>query len=271
MNSAGQSTPVRVAIHGAAGRMGRRLVALGNEDPAIEVVAAVERPGLADLGRDAGELAGVGAIGVPLTDDLPVAVDALIDFSTADAVERVLDLCQQKSVPLVLATTGFPAETMARVRELSSGLPVVWSPNMSLAVNLTMKLAQVAAECLAGYGPGVDVEIIERHHRFKEDAPSGTALHFGSIISDVLGSMRAVHGREGRTGKRGRDEIGYHAVRTGDNPGEHTIVFGMLGETVELGVKATNRDAYAIGALAAAKWVSGKGPGLYDMNDVFGL
>jgi 4-hydroxy-tetrahydrodipicolinate reductase len=142
---------------------------------------------------------------------------------------------------------------------------------MSLAVNLAMKLASLAAEHLKDYGPGADVEIIERHHRFKEDAPSGTALRFGELIAQRMGQQRHVHGRQGRPGKRTHEEIGYHALRTGDNPGEHTIVFGMMGETLELTVKATNRDCYALGALAAAKFVAGKPPGLYSMNDVLGL
>ena len=142
---------------------------------------------------------------------------------------------------------------------------------MSLAVNLTMKLATIAAQKLASYGPGADVEIIERHHRYKEDSPSGTALRFGELIAEEMGQNQHVHGREGRPGARPQHEIGYHALRTGDNPGEHTIVFGLLGETVELSVKATNRDCYALGALEAAKFVATQQPGFYSMNDVLQL
>jgi 4-hydroxy-tetrahydrodipicolinate reductase len=142
---------------------------------------------------------------------------------------------------------------------------------MSMAVNLTMNLAQQAAHVLKGNAAGVDVEIIERHHRFKQDAPSGTALKFGELIAAVMGQTGQAHGRHGFTGERSRDEIGYHAVRVGDNPGEHTIVFGMLGETIELTVRATNRDCYALGALAAAKFLRGRTPGIYSMNDVLGL
>jgi 4-hydroxy-tetrahydrodipicolinate reductase len=142
---------------------------------------------------------------------------------------------------------------------------------MSLAVNLAMKLCETAAVALACQSSGVDVEIIERHHRFKEDAPSGTALKFGEVIARRMGQTLHQHGREGRPGVRPRDEIGYHAVRTGDNPGEHTIIFGMLGETLEVRVAATSRDSYALGALAAAQWLVGKPPGLYGMNDVLGL
>jgi 4-hydroxy-tetrahydrodipicolinate reductase len=142
---------------------------------------------------------------------------------------------------------------------------------MSLAVNLAMKLAETAARSLKDHPTGADVEIIERHHRYKEDAPSGTALRFGQIVADVMDQTRHTHGREGRPGQRPRNEIGYHAVRAGDNPGEHTIVFGMLGETLELRVAATSRDCYAQGALVAAEWLVGKKPGLYGMNDVLGL
>ncbi len=140
---------------------------------------------------------------------------------------------------------------------------------MSLAVNLTMKLCEVAARALAD--KDADVEIIERHHRFKEDSPSGTALKFGQIVAQAMGQTQHRHGRSGRPGKRPHDEIGYHAIRSGDNPGEHTVVFAMLGETIELGVRATNRDCYALGALRAAQFLAGKPPGLYQMSDVLGL
>ena len=150
-------------------------------------------------------------------------------------------------------------------------IPIVFAPNMSLAVNLAMKLATSSAEALKDYGPGADVEIIERHHRFKEDAPSGTALRFGELIADVMGHENHIHGRSGRPGARPQNEIGYHALRTGDHPGEHTIVFGMMGETLEITVRATNRDSYALGALQAAKFVAEKQPGLYSMFDVLGL
>ena len=142
---------------------------------------------------------------------------------------------------------------------------------MSMAVNLTMKLSTIAGEILKNTPGGADVEILERHHRFKEDAPSGTALRFGNLIAEAMDINNHVHGREGQTGARTNDEIGYHAIRTGDNPGEHTIVFGMLGETIELTVRASNRDCYALGALQAAKFVASQSPGLYGMNDVLGL
>jgi 4-hydroxy-tetrahydrodipicolinate reductase len=166
----------------------------------------------------------------------------------------------------VVATTGIDEARQKEIRRAAQEIPLLWSPSMSLAVNLTMKLAELAAAALKDRD--ADVEILERHHRFKEDSPSGTALKFGQIIAGVMGQTAQRHGREGRPGKRPHDEIGYHAIRTGDNPGEHTILFGMLGETIELTVRASNRDCYATGALAAAKFLVGKKPGLYGMNDV---
>jgi 4-hydroxy-tetrahydrodipicolinate reductase len=168
-----------------------------------------------------------------------------------------------------VATTGIEQPQLQKLHAAAKEIPLLWSPNMSLAVNLTMKLAEMAAEALKDHD--ADVEILERHHRFKEDSPSGTALKFGMLIAGAMGHTTHRHGREGRPGKRPHNEIGYHAIRVGDNPGEHTIVFGMLGETIELTVRATNRDCYASGALAAAKFLVGKQPGLYGMNDVLRL
>jgi 4-hydroxy-tetrahydrodipicolinate reductase len=170
-----------------------------------------------------------------------------------------------------VATTGLDNEQQAYVRKAAQKIPIVCSPNMSTAVNVAMKLAEVAARTLSALPTGVDVEIVECHHRFKEDAPSGTALRFGQIIGDLMDIDVHTHGRSGRPGPRPRAEIGYHSIRAGDNPGEHTVIFGMLGETLELRVAATNRDCYAQGALLAAEWLIGKPPGLYGMNDVLGL
>jgi 4-hydroxy-tetrahydrodipicolinate reductase len=181
----------------------------------------------------------------------------------------MIETCRQKRIPLVVATTGLSEAQTAKLRAAVEQIPLLWAPNMSLAVNLTMKLCQVAAQALRD--KDADVEILERHHRFKEDSPSGTALKFGQIIADVMGQTIHRHGRQGRPGIRPHEEIGYHAIRTGDNPGEHTIVFAMLGELVELTVRATNRDCYALGALAAAKFLATRPPGLYSMNDVLGL
>jgi 4-hydroxy-tetrahydrodipicolinate reductase len=262
---------VRLAIHGAAGRMGQRVVALGSEDPDVAVVAALESATHPKLGQDAGVVAGVGELGVPLSVVGESAADVVIDFSVPNAAIAVVAHCLEYRNPLVIATTGFDVEQREFIAKAAQTLPIVFAPSMSTAVNLVMKLAEIAGRVLRDYPSGVDVEIIERHHRFKEDAPSGTALKFGEIVAEAMGQTAHIHGREGRTGKRGRQEIGYHAVRTGDNPGEHTIIFGMLGETIELRVAASSRDCYAQGALLAAKWLVGKPAGLYGMNDVLGL
>ena len=249
--------------------MGQRLIALASADPELSVVAAVDSPQHPRLGEDAGLLAGVKPLGVPLTASLDVPADVVIDFSVSPAAGRIVEICQKKRIPLVVATTGLDWGQMEKLQVAARDIPLLWSPSMSLAVNLTMKLAQLAATALKDRD--VDVEILERHHRFKEDSPSGTALKFGRIIADVMGQTAHRHGREGRPGKRPHGEIGYHAIRVGDNPGEHTIVFGMLGETMELTVRASNRDCYAAGALAAAKFLVERNPGLYSMKDVLGL
>ena len=262
-------TQARIAIHGAAGRMGRRLIALASADPQLAVAAALESADHPRLGEDAGAIAGVGPIGTPISASLEVEVDALVDFSLPGAIEAVAGTCAEQGVPLVCATTGLDERQTRTLHQAAEKIPVLWAPNMSLAVNLTMKLAEIAAAALAD--KDADVEILERHHRFKEDAPSGTALKFGRIIAGAMGQSVHRHGREGRPGKRPHDEIGYHAIRAGDDPGQHTIVFAMPGETVELTVRATNRDCYAQGALAAAKFLVGKPPGMYAIRDVLGL
>ena len=249
--------------------MGQRLIALSTADKELQVVAALEAERHPRLGDDAGMAAGAGPIGVPLSASLEVKPDVVIDFSLPEPAEAILDVCLARGIALVAATTGMDARQIEKLRAAAAEIPIVHAPNMSLAVNLTMKLAEIAAGALRG--KDADVEILERHHRFKEDAPSGTALRFGEIIAGAMGQTSHVHGREGRPGRRPRNEIGYHAIRVGDNPGEHTIVFAMLGESVELTVRATSRDCYALGALAAAKFLAGKPPGLYGMNDVLGL
>lgn len=266
-----RSTPVRIAIHGAAGRMGQRLVALASADQQMKLVAALDSARHPRFGQDAGVVAGVGELGLPITDSLATPVDVVIDFSSPSGAMTILETCLSQGVALVLATTGLEKAEQARVREAANRIPLLWSPSMSLAVNLAMKLSEQAATALKDHPGGADVEIIERHHRYKEDSPSGTALKFGEIIAGRMGQAAQRHGREGRIGARPHGEIGYHAVRVGDNPGEHTIVFGLLGETLEITVRATNRDCYAHGALAAAKFLAGKPAGLYGMNDVLGL
>lgn len=261
--------PVKVAIHGAAGRMGQRLIALGTADPDVELVAALENASSHQVGKDAGELAGIGKTGVLLSPVWPDDVEVVIDFSVPDATDDLVAQCVERQVCLVFATTGLSDTQHQQLSAAAHKIPIVKAASMSTTVNLTMKLAQMAAATLKPLQP--DVEIIERHHRFKEDSPSGTALAFGDIISAAMHISSKTHGRSGRPGERPRDEIGYHAVRTGDNPGEHTIVFGLLGETIELRVAASNRDCYATGAFAAASWLQGKPAGMYDMHDVLGL
>jgi 4-hydroxy-tetrahydrodipicolinate reductase len=259
---------IRIGINGAGGRMGQRLIAIGGADANLKITATLEHAGHPQYGNDAGLVAGVGLIGVPLTAEVPDGVDVMIDFSVPKATDAIIEKCVAKKVPLVVATTGLEPEQHEKIRAAAQQIPILWSPSMSLAVNLAMKLTEQAAQALKDHASGADVEIIERHHRFKEDAPSGTALKFGEIIAGVMGQTVAQHGRSGRPGQRPHGEIGYHALRTGDNPGEHTIVFGLLGETLEINVRASNRDCYAHGALAAAKFLAAQPAGLYSMKDV---
>lgn len=259
----------QIVIHGAAGRMGQRLIALAAQDRELEVVGALDWHEHPRLGDDAGMIAGIGPIGVPLSATLDVDADVVIDFSLPAGTSAIVPVCVAKKLPLVVATTALAEEQTSAIREAAGTVPILWAPNMSLAVNLAIKLAEYAAGALKDQD--ADVEILERHHRFKEDAPSGTALKFGETIAAVMGQNSHRHGRQGRAGARPHGEIGYHAIRTGDNPGEHTIIFGMLGETIEVTVRATSRDCYAAGALAGAKFLVDKRPGLYDMNDLLGL
>jgi 4-hydroxy-tetrahydrodipicolinate reductase len=260
-----------IAICGGAGRMGQRLVAVIHEDPEVSLCGAVETADHPKIGTDVGLLAGIGEIGIRLTslDQISEVPEVLIDFSHASATGGSIEFCLSHKIPLVMATTGLEEEHFQQLNRAAGEIPIVWAANTSLTVNLTMKLAEMAGRSLKNQK--VDVEIIERHHRFKADAPSGTALKFGEIIAREMGQTAARHGRAGITGERPGNEIGYHAVRTGDNPGEHTIIFGMLGETIELKVSASNRDCYAIGAVAAARFLLQQSPGMYTMFDVLGL
>ncbi|QDU38891.1 4-hydroxy-tetrahydrodipicolinate reductase [Maioricimonas rarisocia] len=262
---------IQLAVNGAAGRMGRRIVALAAADDELQIVAALEHADSTLQGADAGELAGVGNLGIPITAELVDRPDVIIDFSLPAGLLAIARTCAERRIPLVAATTGLSQEERDTVLATSQEAPLILAPNMSMAVNLGMKLVGEASKALNGRGDGVDVEIIERHHRFKEDAPSGTALKFGEIVAEEMGQTDHVHGRHGATGKRPQSEIGYHALRTGDNVGEHTIVFGMMGETLEVTVRGHTRDSYAYGALAAAKFLASQSAGLYTMEDVLGL
>jgi len=263
---------LRLVVHGAAGRMGQRIVACAASDSVPwQLVAAIERAGHAKLGVDAGVLAGISASGVTVSEAWTCPADVVIDFSLPGAVAGIAAACVQARLPLVVATTGLEEADRQAISDAAQKIPVLQSPSMSLAVNITMDLVGRAAELLQSVGVRSDVEILECHHRHKEDAPSGTALKFGQIVSDVLGVLRETHGRDGRPGARPANEIGYHAIRAGDNPGEHTILFGLDGESLSLNVRATNRDCYARGALAAAAFLVGQPVGLYSMRDVLGI
>jgi 4-hydroxy-tetrahydrodipicolinate reductase len=262
------SPVLSVGIHGATGRMGTRLIQLIAADPALRLGAALDRADHPRLGDDAGALAGVGPLGVPLAsrlDDRPVEV--MIDFSGPAGTLALLPACVERRLPLVVGTTGFEPEQRGRVDEAARTIPLLIAPNLSRAVNLLMRLAGEAARAL---GDRADIEIVERHHHFKQDAPSGTALRLAEIVGEAIGSDRFVHGRHGAVGERLRGEIGLHAVRAGDNPGEHTVIFGLMGECLELSHRALNRDGFARGALDAAKFLAGKPPRLYTMDDLLG-
>ena len=265
-------TDLRIAVNGAAGRMGRRVIAAVRAADGVTLAAALDAPGSPHLGGDAGELAGVGPLGVPLTDALGgAACDAVIDFSAPAGLAAVLPACVDRGLPIAVATTGLSEERMDAVRAAAETIPVVFAPSFSTAVNVAMKLTAIAAAALRDVPSGADVEIVERHHRYKEDAPSGTALRFAEIVREAMGQAEFVHGREGRPGPRPHGEIGLHALRTGDDVGQHSVLFGMLGEELEVSVRGRSRDSYAGGAVAAARWAVGRPPGLYGMAEVLGL
>ncbi len=257
------------AIVGATGRMGIRLIQLIDADPSLSLGAAVDRPGHPSIGQDIGPIAGLPSLGVALAAELDAnaKVDALIDFSAPAGSVAISKVCRERGIPLVVGTTGLEPEQKAEIETAADRIPVLISPNLSRAVNLLMKLAGVAARAL---GETADIEIVERHHVKKKDAPSGTALRLAEIISRETGFTTLTHGREGLVGERPRAEIGMHALRTGDNPGEHTVVFGLMGECLELSHRALNRDGFARGALDAARFLVGKQPRLYSMVDILG-
>lgn len=262
---------INLGINGAAGRMGQRLVALSHEDHNLKLVAALEGHGNPWIGKDSGEVAGIGTNGVLIrsTINAETMVNAIIDFSTPDGTMAILPTCLQKKIPLVVATTGLEPEHKKKLEAAAHDIAILVAPNMSLAVNVLFELVKVASKLLTN--KGFDVEIIERHHRFKKDSPSGTALQFAKIVQAIQGQTELRHGREGIVGERPPSEIGIHAVRVGDNVGEHTVIFSTLGETLELVHKGHTRDSYARGALLAAKFLADKPAGSYSMNDVLGI
>jgi 4-hydroxy-tetrahydrodipicolinate reductase len=247
--------------------MGTRLIQLIQADPALTLGAAIDRPDHPRLGEDTGTILGLGPLGVPLAASLDRPVDVVIDFSTPAGTLAVAEGCRQRGTALVVGTTGLEPEQRKTLEAAATQIPLLISPNLSRAVNLLMRLAGEAAKAL---GNAADIEIVERHHHFKKDAPSGTALRLAEIVGQAIGSRTFVHGREGLVGERPKGEVGLHALRTGDNPGEHTVVFGLTGECLELSHRALNRDGFALGALDAAKFLAGKPPRLYTMADLLG-
>jgi 4-hydroxy-tetrahydrodipicolinate reductase len=264
----------RIAVSGAAGRMGRAIVELLKQADAARLVGALERADSTVLGADAGEVAGVGKLGVPISSDLGrVLADAqvLIDFSHPVATLTHLEACRKLGTRIVVGTTGMDAAGKQAIAAAARDIPVVFAPNMSVGVNLCLKLLDMAARVL---GDTVDIEIIEAHHRHKIDAPSGTALRMGEVVAAALGRELkdcAVYGREGQTGARDRRTIGFETIRAGDIVGEHTVMFADIGERIEITHKASSRSTFASGAIRAALWLSSQPPGLYDMQDVLGL
>jgi 4-hydroxy-tetrahydrodipicolinate reductase len=266
---------IQIGITGAAGRMGRTLIqALDRCTYDIELTAALEQPKSSLLGADAGELAGLGKNGITVLDSLAEVIDridVLIDFTVPVATVANAKLCAHEGKAIVIGTTGFTAEQQAELDAAAVAIPVCKASNFSTGVNLCFQLLDMAARVL---GDDVDIEIYEAHHRDKIDAPSGTALSMGGIVANALGrdlAEVAVYGREGQTGARDRDTIGFATVRAGDIVGEHTVTFAAEGERVEITHKASSRMSFARGAVRAANWLAGKRPGLYDMQDVLGL
>lgn len=265
---------VDVVVAGAAGRMGTRIVACLPDAPELRLVAALEAPGHPALGHDAGEVAGVGRLGVAVGADPGAALTRdrlLIEFSTPEASLEHLRLVARAGARAVIGTTGFSPAQRQEIADLAKRAAILVSPSMSVAVNVAFTLLATMAKAL---GDDYDVEITETHHRFKKDAPSGTALRMAEVVAEALGrdlGTAAVYGRQGLPGERTKHEIGILSVRSGDVAGEHTVSFGALGERLELTHRAHSRDTYARGALRAARWVAERPPGLYSMLHVLGL
>lgn len=259
-----------LAITGCAGRMGTRLVALAAQDDQLKLLAATERDGSPALGRDAGELAGVGPLGVKVTVDLPQNPQVLIDFTAPAAMRHWLKICRDRKIAMVIGTTGLSTQDHADIDAAARDIPILQAPNMSLGVNL---LFQIAAQVARTLGDDYDIEIVEGHHRFKKDAPSGTAMGLADAILHATHKTRdaLVYDRHGDDVTRQRGQIGLHALRIGDEVGRHTAYFAALGERLELTHVATNRDTFVHGALRAAAWLATRPPARYTMNDVLGL
>ena len=265
----------RIAVMGAAGRMGKILVeAVQQQAPSAGLTAAIDKPDSSLVGADAGELAALGRIGVTISGDLARVADefdVLIDFTHPSVTLKNLAFCRKAGKAMVIGTTGFSAEEKLLLAEAGKDIPIVFAANFSVGVNLCLKLLDIAARVM---GDEVDIEISEAHHRHKVDAPSGTALRMGEVVAQALGrdlQEVAVYGREGQTGARDRKTIGFATVRAGDIVGDHTVLFAADGERVEITHKASSRMTFAKGAVRAALWLDGREPGLYDMQDVLEL
>jgi 4-hydroxy-tetrahydrodipicolinate reductase len=265
---------LRLAVPGAAGKMGRMILKVIAETPTCELVAAVERPQSDALGRDAGTLAGLAPSGVIVKSELDEALDradVIIDFTAPVATAWTVTRAAEREVAMVIGTTGLGEAELRAVEKAAERIPIVLSANMSLGVNVLFGLLQQAARAL---GPAYDVEIVELHHRLKKDAPSGTALAMAHVLAEALGrdlGKVGRFGREGDVGQRKPEEIAVLAVRGGDIVGEHTAYFCGLGERLELTHRASSRETFARGAVRAAEWLRERDPGLYDMQDVLGL
>jgi len=264
----------KVVVAGAAGRMGCRLVSLVKESTVLTLAGALEGTGHHALGDDAGVTAGTGPTGVPITDDLAALMqqgEVVIDFSAPKATLEHLRIVAANRRAMVIGTTGFSVSELEELKSLAQQIPCVFSPNMSVGVNLIYKIIGEMARAL---GNEYDIEVVEAHHRLKKDAPSGTALKLAEILAHSVNrdlNQVGVYARKGLIGERARDEIGIQTIRAGDIVGDHTVLFGGMGERIEVTHRASSRDTFARGALRAAQWVVPQQPGLYDMIDVLGL
>jgi 4-hydroxy-tetrahydrodipicolinate reductase len=265
---------VRIAIAGAAGRMGRNLVKSTISMDNATLGAANERPQSSLIGVDVGELSGEGKLNIALVDDFKKALndfDVVVDFTVPKNTLSNIQLCKEAGKAIVIGTTGFTEEQKQQINEYAKEIPIVMAPNFSVGVNLVFKLLEKAAKVMGNYS---DIEIVEAHHRHKVDAPSGTAIGMGEAIAGAMGNKLsdvAVYAREGITGERTQDEIGFATIRAGDIVGEHTAMFADIGERVEITHKATDRMTFANGAIRAAIWLKDKPPGFYTMTDVLNL
>ncbi len=264
----------RIAITGAAGRMGRSLIEACQQSDGMEVSVALEHPESSLLGSDAGDLAGIGKLGVTVGCDLAAVTDdfdVLIDFTRPEPTLANLEICRKAGRRMVIGTTGFSEEQQQKIATAANDIAIVFAPNMSVGVNLCFKLLEVAAKVLA---EDYDIEVIEAHHRHKVDSPSGTALRLGEVVAEALGrdlADCAVYGRQGHTGARPAKEIGFETIRAGGIVGDHTVLFATEGERVEITHKASSRMTFAKGAVRAAAWLESHNQGLFDMQDVLGL